>query len=84
MKFETITVKRKDGTEKSGELAIPETVKELTKLVPEERVLTLCIAEYVSKFKKKLKSGRSRRLVLKVDHLSYDVQQTLRDIGLLK
>jgi len=84
MKFVKVVVTKKDGTVTEAEYAKPENLKELLTIYPEQRVYELGLAEYVMKTKRKLKSGYSHVIKIRVDKLDIDVQQALRKLGLIK
>jgi hypothetical protein len=84
MKFEELTAHFKDGTSVVGQVAVPETLAELCKLYPEERIYKLGLTEYLAKARKRLISKRSQLLRLRVNDLSTDQQVALRRLGLLK
>jgi hypothetical protein len=63
---------------------VPETLKELLTVYPEERVYQLGLTEYLLKAKRKLKSGRRQTLKVRLDELTPEQQLKLRSMGLLK
>lgn len=84
MKFETYTVQRRNGETLEASVMVPETLKELLSLYPEQRVYQLGLTEYLLKAKRKLKSGRRQTLKVRLDELSPEQQTKLRSMGLLK
>jgi hypothetical protein len=84
MKFETYSVQRKNGEVLEASVMVPETLKELLTVYPEERVYQLGLTEYLLKAKRKLKSGRRQTLKVRLDELTPEQQLKLRSMGLLK
>lgn len=83
MKFEILTATFKDGSSTEGKIYVPENLKELLNVYPEERVFKLGLAEYMIKAKKRLISKRSPKITLRLTDLTPDQQAALRKLGLL-
>jgi len=84
MKTLTLKVTRKDGQEFEANVLDPENLMEVVKLYGEDRPFKLARDEYIAKQKKKLISGRSRRLSLRIEDLSPEQTEALRKAGLLR
>lgn len=83
MKFQEMKATFKDGSSVEGQIAVPESLAELLKIYPEERVYKLGLAEYLIKSKKRLISTRSPRLTFRLKDLTVEQQVALRKLGLL-
>jgi hypothetical protein len=85
MKTEKLVAHFKDGREPiEGQVVVPESLAELLKVYPEQRIYILGLGEYMRKAKKRLVSTRSPLLKLRVTDLTPDQQAVLRKLGLLK
>lgn len=86
MKEQAISVKTKDGTEKSGTALVPETLAEAVTVMGEERVYHLALQAYLALCRRRLASGaKPRRRLLKIDLSSLSAEQrtVLQRLGLL-
>lgn len=83
MKFEELVAEFKDGSKVEGKVAVPETLGELLKVYPEDRVYRLGLAEYMIKARKRLISKRSPKITFRLTELTPEQQAALRKLGLL-
>ena len=87
MKMETHTIERKTGKKVERfevQIAMPETVLEMSKVFSVERMIKLAQVEYRFKMLRRIKSGRSPRLTVRVAELTIDQREKLKELGLLK
>jgi hypothetical protein len=84
MKFETVRVKSSIGEPIEGQIAVPETLPELLKIIDPERAFRILFKDYMTRARRRLASNRVEKLTLRVNDLSPEQQELLRKIGLLK
>jgi hypothetical protein len=83
MRFDKVQITHKDESQTDGTIAVPETLQELLKVYPEDRVYKLGLAEYMNKARKRLISTRSPILRFRLKDLTLEQQAALRKMGLL-
>lgn len=86
MKVMTVTVKAKDGTDKVGDMMMPDSLDDLIILATEKFVYNAALRAYVKRSKTRIASGaRPRKKILKVDldSLTPQARSALISVGLM-